>query len=270
MAYANNRGAPKPRASFQVAGGTTILFRHPFLSGQISDASPVDQIDVSKNLRLNDTFLEAVPMQDSSSMEVLVDGSTITMTNHLMSGRMTLQVLPTTGIVGTGDFIAALHLIVASKDSVGGTLTVIQDIHGKRRTTIFYGVSVQSVPHLRLAGNSVIPYTVQLMYSGWVQGVSASVETTVKTIWAIGNKMGVSAKYAPYAIQSELDGNVNTSVGGIGGNITDYDDPSGDYATLAVSAGDGGYPSATPGDPETVTWDEPAEAPEEPAESESV
>jgi hypothetical protein len=237
------------------------------LSGQVSDASPVDEIDVSRCLRLNDTFLEAVPMQDNSSQEILVDGSTITITNHLMNGRMTLQALPTTGLVGTGDFIAALHLVAASKDDVGGTLTVIQNILGKRRVTVFYGVSVQNVPHLRIAGNSVIPYTVQLLYSGWIQGVSASLDTTVKTIWAVGNRQGVSAKYAPYAIQSELASGVNTSVGGIGDNLTDYDDPTGDEQALAAAAGDSGYPSAAPGNPATVTWDEPEEPPEAPAES---
>jgi hypothetical protein len=104
------------------------------------------------------------------------------------------------------------------------------------------------------------------MYSGWIQGVSASLETTAKTIWAVGNKMGVSAKYAPYAIQNELASGVNTSVGGIGDNLTDYDDPTGDVQSLASGAGDEGYPSATPGDPAMVTWDEPAEPPETPPE----
>jgi hypothetical protein len=260
MAHANNRAAPKPRASFQVAGGTTILFRHPFLSGQISEASPVDQIDISKCLRLNDTFMDAVPLQDNSSQEILVDGSTITITNHLMNGRMTLQALPTTGIVGTGDFIAALHLIAASKDDVGGTMTVIQRIMGMRRVTIFWGVSVQNVPHLRIAGNSVVPYTIQLLYSGWIQGVSASEETTAKTIWAVGNKMGVHAKYAPYAIQRELAAGVDTGVGGIGNNLTDYDSATGDVQSLAAAAGDNGYPSATPADPAMVTWGDDIEA----------
>jgi hypothetical protein len=206
-------------------------------------------------------------MQDSSTQEVMVDGSTITITNNLMNGRMSLQIMPTTGIVGTGDFIAALQLVAASKDDVGGTLTVVEHIQGKRRVTIFYGVSVQNVPHLRIAGNAVVPYTAQLLYSGWIQGVSASMDTTVKTIWAVGNKMGVSAKYAPYAIQKEMASGVNTSIGGIGGNLTDYDDPTGDEQALAAAAGDNGYPSAIPGDPPDVTWGEPAEAPAAPAES---
>jgi hypothetical protein len=266
MAYGVNRAAEKPRASFNVAGGTSVLFRHPFLSGQVSGATPVDEIDISKCLRLNDTFLDAVPQQDNSSQEVLVDGSTITITNHLLSGRMTLQVVPTTGIVGTGDFIAALHLIVASKDDIGGTLTVIQYIKGVRRVTVFYGVSVQNVPHLRLAGNSVVPYTAQLLYSGWIQGVSAATDVMAKTIWAVGNKLGINAKYAPYAIQNELASGVDTAMGGIGDNLTNYDDPTGDVQALAAAADS--YPSATPGSPATITWSEPAAPPATPTESE--
>jgi hypothetical protein len=219
----------------------------------------VDEIDVSRALRLNDTFLDAVPAQDSSFQEPLVDGSTITITNHLMSGSMTLQALRTTGLVGTGDFIAALHLIVASKDAVGGTLTVIETINGIRVVTIFYGVSVKNVPHLRKAGNSVIPYPVVLLYAGWVQGVSANTEVNARTIWAVGNKTGLSAVYKPYAIQeAENSGNfyggapISSATTGVGSGNADT--ASGDLANIAAvpsPLADGMSDTPTPG---TVTW----------------
>jgi hypothetical protein len=97
MAYANNRAVARPRATFQTSGGNIIKFRHPFLSGHISGAVPVDEIDVSRALRLNETFLDAQPAQDSSFQEALVDGSVITITNHMMNGTLTLQALRTTG-----------------------------------------------------------------------------------------------------------------------------------------------------------------------------
>jgi len=201
MPYGNNRAAAHPRATFQTAGGCIIKYRHPFLSGQISGASPIDEVDVSRALRLNETFLDANPAQDNAVMEPLVDGSTITITNHLLSGTMSLQVLRTTGLVGTGDFIAALHLVIASKDSLGGTLTVIETIDGKRLVTIFYGVSCKQVPHLKKAGNAVIPYPVTLNYAGWVQGVSANLNVNEQHIWAVGNKYGLKGVYKPFAIQ---------------------------------------------------------------------
>jgi hypothetical protein len=139
-------------------------------------------------------------MQDHSLMELLVDGSTITITNHSLAGNMTLQVLSTTGLVGTGDFIAALHLIIASKDTTGGTLTVMRAVNEKRLVNIFYGVSAKNVPHLRIAGNAVVPYPVVLNYAGWAQALSAD-SITEKTIWAVGNKIGLKGIYKPFQIQ---------------------------------------------------------------------
>jgi hypothetical protein len=201
MSYGNNRAAARPRATFGIAGGAIVKYRHPFLSGQISQASPVDEIDCSRALRLNDTYLDAEPAQDSAFQEPLVDGSVMTITNHMLAGSMTLQVVRTTGLVGTGDLIAAAHLVIASKDSVGGTVTVVEDIDGKRLVTIFYGVSWKNVPHLKKAGNAVVPYTVVMLYSGWTQGVSGNSAINARTIWAVGNRYSLKGVYKPYAIQ---------------------------------------------------------------------
>ena len=259
MAFANNRAAARPRATFFTAGGTIIKFRHPFLSGQISEASPVDEIDVSRALKLNDTFLDAQPLQDNAFMELLVDGSTITITNHVMAGTLTLQVLPTTGLVGTGDLIAAAHLVIASKDTTGGTLTVIREVNGKRLVNIFYGTSFKNLHHLRIAGNAVIPYPTVMNYAGWVQSVSSNLAVNEKTIWAVGNKVGLKSVYKPYAIQEAENLNnffggtpISSSITGVG--IDNGDSASGDienYAILPDPLADG--MSDTP-QPTTVTW----------------
>lgn len=259
MAFANNRAAQRPRSSFQVAGGTTVLYRHPFLSGQISLASPVDQIDISRAMKLNDTFLDANASQANSFQEVLVDGSTITITNHLMNGVMNLQVLRTTGLVGTGDFIAALHLVIASKDDIGGTLTVKENINGESIITVFYGVSAQNVPHLKKAGNAVIVYPVSLLYSGWVQGKSAAM-LNEKTIWAVGNQYGLKGIYMPYELQQQeagadfYSGQPLSAVGGVGGGA--FDDPESDNPNLVPTEPPaGGWPSFTPSESDpNPTW----------------
>jgi hypothetical protein len=259
MALGNNRAAARPRASFQTAGGSIIKFRHPFLSGQISDASLVDEVDVSRALRLNDTFLDAQPLQDHAFMELLVDGSVITITNHSLAGTMTLQVLRTTGLVGTGDFIACAHLIIASKDTTGGTLTLIETINEKRLVTIYYGTSFKNVPHMRKAGNTVIPYPVVLNYAGWVQGVSANLAVNEKTIWAVGNKIGLKGVYKPYAVQEAENlanfyggSPLSASITGVGAGNDDSD--SGDLpgsAKMPEPLADG--MSGTPA-PSEVTW----------------
>jgi hypothetical protein len=257
MAFGPNRSAARPGSSVQTAGGTIIKLRHPFLSYQINENSPVDEIDVSSSLRLNDTFFDASPSQANSFQEVLVDGSTITVTNHLLNGRINLQVLPKGGFVGKGDFIAAAHLIVASKDDTLATVTVTQFINGVRRTTIFYGVSFENVPHLKIAGNSVVVYPITMLYAGWVQGAAANTDVNAKTIWAVGNKYGLKAVYKPYAIQEAE--NKNDFYGGkpISGDVTgvgavNADTPSGDIATLAGIGGADGISPDVPS--EQVTW----------------
>jgi len=264
MAYGNNRAAAKPRATFMTAGGTVIKLRHPILSGQIDGATPIDEVDVSASLRLNDTFFDAMPAQDNAIQEPLVDGSVITITNHLLAGSVTLQVMRTTGLVGSGDFVACAHLIIASKDSEGSTVTVTQYINGKRITTIFYGVAFKNVPHLKIAGNAVVVYPVVMSYAGWVQGVSANDKSNIKEIWAVGNKYGLRGIYKPYAIQkAENDGDywggkpVSAETGGV--TEGSEDTASGDMDNTAVlpdpmaTEASGGM--VAPGTPSTRTWD---------------
>jgi hypothetical protein len=242
-----------------------MKFRHPILSGQVNGASPVDEIDVSKCVKLNDTFLDAQPAQDSAQQEVLVDGSVVTITNNILSGEMTLQVVRTTGLVGTGDFIAAAHLIIASKDDVGGTLTVIETIDGKRIVTIFYGVSFKRVPHLRKAGTSVIPYPVVILYAGWVQGVSGDSEINEKTIWAVGNKFGLKGVYKPYAIQqaeaATFFGGKPLSDSTTGVDINDGDSASADIDGSAVNPDPVADGMSSSPSPDTVTWETAPAAP---------
>ncbi len=260
MAFGPNRAAARPSASFQTAGGCILKYRHPTLSGQISGASQIDEIDVSGAVKLNDTFLSAMPAQDSSFMEVLVNGATITVTNHLLAGQMTLNAVRTTGLVGTGDFIAAAQLVVASKDSMGGTFTVIESINGKRIITVFYGVSFKNVPHLMKAGNAVLVYPVVMLYSGFFQGMGdPTLDEPI--IWAVGSKHGLEAQYAPYAIQAGQGNGTqfynadNVQSGAIGGlDAADVDSPNADLDTESVvpnPVGDGIQAGSTPSD---VTW----------------
>jgi hypothetical protein len=256
MAFANNRSAARPSSTFSTAGGVIMRLRHPYLSGQVSGASPIDEVDVSRCVKLNDTFLSALPAMDSAFQEVLVDGSVLTVTNHIMAGKMTIPVVRTTGLVGTGDFIACAHLIIASKDSQGSTFTVIEYINGNKLCTVFYGVSFANVPHLIKAGNAIVTYPVVMNYAGWFQCVGAE-STSEQTIWAVGNKLGIKAEYRPYAVQSGesttdfYGGSPATSVVGVDTDAQDSAD--GDITTEAVvpTAADGIASGSTP---TQVTW----------------
>lgn len=209
MAFGNNRAQKQARAHFQLAGGSNIKFRHPYLAGQIDTTGSVDEIDISACCKLEGRFFEANPNQDSAKQVVLVDGSVVTIANKLLNGTITMPVVRTTGLVATGDFISALQLIKATGDSVGGILYKTDYVNGKAITKLYYGVTVQRVPDDVSEGNDVAVYPVQLLYAGWIEAVSTSTAENKKKIWAVGNANGLEAYFSPYTIQNN-DGESGT------------------------------------------------------------
>lgn len=206
MAYGNNRAAKQARAHFQLAGGSSIKFRHPYLAGQIDTDGAVDEIDISACCKLEGRFFEANQNQDSAKQVVLVDGSVVTISNKLLNGTITMPVVKTSGLVATGDFIAALQLIRTLGDSVGGLLYKTDYVNGKAITKLFYGVTPQRVPDDVSEGNDVAVYNIQLLYAGWIEAVSTSTSENKKRIWAVGNQQGLEAYFSPYVTQNASTG----------------------------------------------------------------
>lgn len=203
MAFGNNRAAKQPRAFFRQAGGSTISFRHPFLAGQLDIEGKIDEVDISACCKLDGRYFEATQNMDSAKQVVLVDSSVATITNTLLNGTITLPVVRTTGLVATGDFVSICQLIRASGDSVGGLLYKTDYIGGKALTKLFYGVTVQRCPDDVSEGNDVAVYNIQLLYSGWIEALSASLSENRKKIWAVGTQNGVQAVFSPYYYQNE-------------------------------------------------------------------
>ena len=204
MAYGNNRGGQQPRATFQLAGGSIIKFRHPYFAGLINSDSglAIDEIDISRSCKLEGRFFEANQNQDSAHQVVLVDGSVVTISNKMLNGTITIPAVKTTGLIGTGDFIAACQLIQSIGDSVGGLLTKTDYLNGNAITRVYYGVTVKSCPADVSEGNDVAVYNIQLLYAGWIEAVSSSSDNNKKRIWAVGSKMGIEGSYSPYSIQN--------------------------------------------------------------------
>nr|DAO97467.1 MAG TPA: hypothetical protein [Caudoviricetes sp.] len=211
MAFGNNRGGKQSRSHFQQVGGSIIKFRHPYLAGQIEAGSngAIDEIDISACCKLEGRFFEANQNQDSAKQVVLVDSSVTTITNKLLNGTITIPAVRTTGVVATGDFIAACQLIRSTGDTVGGLLYKTDFVDGKAITKLYYGVTVQRCPDDVSEGNDVGVYNIQLLYAGWIEAVSSSVAENKKKIWAVGTKSGLDAYFAPYAMQN-VDGNSGT------------------------------------------------------------
>jgi hypothetical protein len=212
MAYGNNRAGGQGRAHFRQAGGTVMKFRHPYFAGAIDNPNStvaIDEIDVSASVKLEGRFFEANQNQDSAKQTVLIDGSTVTITNKMLNGTMSIPAIPTTGEVATGDFIAGCQLIQSVGDNVGGIFTKTDFVNGKALTRVYYGVTVLRCPVDVSEGNDVAPYNVQLLYAGWIQAESKDSNINKKAIWAVGSQKGIEGFYSPYSIQNQ-DGNGGT------------------------------------------------------------
>lgn len=221
MAFGQNSVGKQPRSHFQTAGGTIHKFRHPFLAGQLSSTiGNLDEIDISSSVKLDSEFFKASPNQDSAKQEVLVDGTTVTITNTMLNGTITLQAIRTSGIVARGDAVACFQLIKAAGDNVGGTYTLTEFIDGKAITTLYYGVSVKYVDDKILQGLSVPTYACQLLYSGWIQVVSNSAQLNTKAIWAAGSINGVTGVYSMFPVNEGASGSspLDATIAGGGSN----------------------------------------------------
>ena len=205
MAYGNNRAGKQPRAHFRKAGGAVVKFRHPYFAGMIVEGNGgIDEIDVSESMKLEGRFFEANYNQDSAKQVVLIDGSTVTITNKMLNGTITIPAVPTTGDLAGGDFIAGCQLIQSVGDTVGGIITKTDFVNGKALTKVYYGVTVQRCPTDVSEGNDVAVYNVQLLYSGWIQAESSSGDINKKAIWAVGAQKGIEGFYSPYKIQNGI------------------------------------------------------------------
>ena len=257
MAFGNNRAGKQQRAHFQLAGGAVIKFKHPYLAGQLGTAdSPIDEIDISACCKLDGRFFEANPNQDSAKQEVLVDGSVVTICNKLLNGTITMPLIKTTGLVSTGDFIAALQLIKSVGDNVGGFLYKTDYINGRAITRLYYGVTPKFIPDDVSEGNAVAVYNAQLFYSGWIEAESLSANINLKKIWAVGAQNGIEGFYTPYAGQN-ADGKTGTqesamsatSLGITDINVNDDTTEEGNIANKATEV----TANASLGDTETNT-----------------
>lgn len=241
MAYGKNRSGVQPRAYFQAAGGIIMKLRHPLLAGAIdtgTTGTQIDEIDVSSCSKLADTFLTAQPSQDSAIQEVLIDGSTVTVTNRLLNGILTINAIKTSNKVAAGDFIAACQLIKSVGDTVGGTFQTIEMINGEAHIRLYYGVTVKRVPDAIHMGMGVPVYPVELWYTGYLDAIG-SVDQAMKAVWAVGSDAGVQGIYTPYEVQSGSTLNNPMSADNVlGQGLAIVDDTTGD-ANLPVGDSDG-------------------------------
>ena len=137
-----------------------------------------------KGFKLEDVFIHTDQLMDNSKLIPLVDGGTVTITNSMLAGRVTINALrvgnpASGGFIGTsfsdlsGDLILIANFLQALGDSTGGTLTLSWGIGiaGQQATAkiAFSGVTVARCPPAIIAGNDLPVYPVVLNYASYLR-----------------------------------------------------------------------------------------------------
>ena len=160
----------------QTVGNFNAAFSHPLvLAGAAINL---------KGFKLEDVFVHTDQLMDNSKMIPLVDGGTVTITNSVLAGRITINALrvgnpQSGGFSGqtfsdlSGDFILIANFLQALGDNVGGTLTLSWgvSVSGKPFTAnvSFSTVIVARCPPAIIAGNDLSVYPIVLNYASYMR-----------------------------------------------------------------------------------------------------
>jgi hypothetical protein len=152
--------------SVQTVGDFTAVFSHPLIAPNGSQGAQ----QVLKGFKLDDTFFTSSQLIENSKVIALVNGDTVTLTNAVKAGRLTVNALRVGDTVESGDIIWIATLLQGAADAVGGVLTLSFGFNGAQETITFYTVTLVSCPPIILAGNDLPPYPVVWNYSRYTRG----------------------------------------------------------------------------------------------------
>ena len=135
----------------QTVGNAVVTLTHPAVNAGVATTLT--------GFKLDDTFFDAVQDMDNSKRIALVGGGSVTITNKVKMGKLTINGLRTQGNAienkTTGDIILCAQVMQDYSDSTGGTIQISFDGFGKTQTYIYTDVTIVSVPSLKLAGNDL-------------------------------------------------------------------------------------------------------------------
>jgi hypothetical protein len=158
--------------SIQTVGDFVATFSHPKVlsidGGRTGVGIPLH------GFKLEDVFVSTAQAVENSKMVPLVDGGTVSLTNSIKAGRVTINALRTVSSavavsVTSGDIVVIANALQADgmADNQGGTIMFSYGFNGAQETIIFEGVTLVSVPPLLLAGNDLPVYPVVFNYGSY-------------------------------------------------------------------------------------------------------
>lgn len=145
-----------PKNIIQTVGNLTITIIHPLVNGGVPTSI--------KNMKMEGDLMDTVQLMMNSKVIALLGGDTISLTNTIKAGKITLNAIRGDGVVANGDLVAICDLLQSLPDSQGGVVVVNWSLNGANQTKTFTGVTHESHPPLKLAGNDLPTYPCTFNY----------------------------------------------------------------------------------------------------------
>lgn len=153
--------------SVQTVGDFVCTFSHPLVPfGGVLGAQKA-----LKGFKLDDTFLSSGQLIENSKLVALVNGDTVTLTNAIKAGRLTINALRVGSSMDDGDMPLIATYLQGLADNIGGVITISYGFNGTTETITLTGVTLVSCPPIILAGNDLPTYPVVWNYGSFIRGV---------------------------------------------------------------------------------------------------
>mgnify|MGYP003455179628 FL=1 len=136
------------------AGQFTVTLIHPLWNGGTPTAIA--------GFRMEGQMVQTQQLKNKKKIIALANGDTITITNNNDAGTLTFNVVKTSD---AGDMVKIANYLRRVGDSVGGVISISQEVNGVSQTTTFNVCTVKSVPPLNIQGNDASDYQVVWNYA---------------------------------------------------------------------------------------------------------
>ena len=149
-----------PTNNVQSIGNLSISIIHPLVNAGVPTSI--------KNLSMEGDLIDTVQLMTNSKMIPLLGGDTITLTNTIKAGKMTINAKRGNGVIADGDLVEMCDLLQSLPDSQGGTIVVNWSLNGASQTKTFFACTHESHPPLKIAGNDLPNYACTFNYGSFV------------------------------------------------------------------------------------------------------
>ena len=144
----------------QSIGNFTLSFVHPIATGGATVTL--------KGFKMEGDILNMQQLLMNAKVVPLTGGDTITLTNNVKAGKLTINATSTDGKALGGDLVALCDLLQTIPDASGGVMVASWSANGATRTRTLLAVCHESHPPLILQGNDVPTYACTFTYGDYI------------------------------------------------------------------------------------------------------